>query len=80
MHFAAASCRFCAQIAVNSNVAASTGTYIEGMEDADDEPDVVERKWLRPLYEAAPTVVHRCFATNTLHTNELHNEVWFTPA
>ncbi|BDA49589.1 hypothetical protein COCOBI_14-2080 [Coccomyxa sp. Obi] len=41
------------------NFLEDTGTYIEGMEDADDEPDVVERKWLRPLYEAAPTVVHR---------------------
>ncbi len=46
-------------LSVTSNVAATTGTYIEGMVDADDEPDVVERKWLRPLYEAAPTVVHR---------------------
>ncbi|KAK9904819.1 hypothetical protein WJX75_003114 [Coccomyxa subellipsoidea] len=41
------------------NFLEDTGTYIEGMEDTDDEPDVIERKWLRPVFEAAPTVVHR---------------------
>jgi hypothetical protein len=35
------------------------GLFVEELDETDDESDQVERKWTRPIYEAAPRVIKR---------------------
>ena len=35
------------------------GIYVEGLDTGDDDPQRVSRRWLKPIYTAAPTVVYR---------------------
>lgn len=49
----------CQMQIISDSLIAAADMYVEGMEETDEEPDVVERKWLRPIYKAAPTLVHR---------------------
>ena len=35
------------------------GIYVEGLDTGDEDAQRVERRWLKPIYTAAPTVVYR---------------------
>ena len=42
-----------------------TGIYVEGLDAGDDDAQRVQRKWQKPIYTAAPTVVYRCLILHT---------------
>ncbi len=38
------------------------GLYVEGMESGEEDVAALERRWLKPIYTAAPKLVLRCAA------------------
>ena len=46
--------------AVDKPRCAHAGIYVEGLDAGDDDAQRVQRKWQKPIYTAAPTVVYRC--------------------
>ena len=41
---------------------------MEGLDTGDEDAQRVERRWLKPIYTAAPTVIYRCAVALRGHT------------
>ena len=65
-------CRWCCNGQCGQALLQCTGLYVEGMDRSDGDVAALERRWLKPIYTAAPqlvlrhaqltvpTVVHKC--------------------